>query len=82
MAMATGRSHTAGKFIFGIDGVPSGYLQSFEGCNMEADMATHNVGGSAYQIKNATTIKWTPAKIRTGAGMSKGLYEWIQAASI
>lgn len=80
MTMATGRSHTAGKFLFGIDGVNCGYLQSFEGCNMEADLATHKSGGLSYQRKHATTIKWTPAKVRTGAGMSKALYEWIQSS--
>jgi phage tail-like protein len=80
MAMGTDRSYTAGKFAFELDGTRVGFLQSFDGGNMSAELATHKMGPSNYEKKNVTTIKWTPLKMRTGIGMSKGLYQWIQAA--
>ncbi len=74
------RSMTTGKFLFTIDGTPAGYVQSFEGGNMVAELYAHKAGGANFQKKHVTTRKWTPVKVRTGIGMSKGLYEWMQAA--
>ena len=74
------RTYTAGKFLLELDGTPTGYLQSFEGGNMVAELATHKMGPSNYEKKNVTTTKWGNVKFKTGAGMSKGVYEWMQAA--
>jgi hypothetical protein len=72
------RSFTAGKFLFGFDGTPCGYLQKFDGGNAKVEVVNHNSGGLAYRPKNATIMSWDGLKCTTGAGMSKGLYEWIQ----
>jgi len=80
MTTLADRTYTAGKFAFELDGHRCGFLQSFEGGDMTAELATHKMGPSNYEKKNVTTVKWTPLKLRTGIGMSKGLYQWIQAA--
>lgn len=76
--MKTARSFTNGKLVFGVDGTPCGYLQSFEGGNMVAELQTHKLGGASFQKKHVTTRKWTPVKARTGIGMSRGMYQWMQ----
>ena len=80
MASLTERSFTAGKFAFELDGTRVGFLQNVSGGSMTAELATHKMGPHNSEKKNVTTIKWTPVKIRTGIGMSRGLYQWIQAA--
>ena len=77
---ANDRSYTAGKFAFELDGTRVGFLQSFEGGNMSAEIAEHKSGPSNYNKKNVTICKWTPIKMRTGIGMSKGMYLWMKSA--
>ena len=79
-ANINGRTYTAGKFLFEMDGTRVGFIQSCEGGHATAELATHNMGPNNYQKKNVTTIKYAPVKIRTGAGMSKGFWEWMRAA--
>jgi hypothetical protein len=76
----TNRSYTAGKFAFELDGRRCGFLQSFEGGEMGAELAVHKMGPANFEKKNATTIKWTPIKMKTGIGMSKSVYQWLQGA--
>lgn len=78
--MANDRSYTAGKFLLDIDGMRVGFLQSFEGGNMVAELASHKMGPSNFEKKHVTTTKWGAIKFKTGAGMSKGVYEWMQSA--
>lgn len=78
--MANERSYTAGKFLLDIDGMRVGFLQSFEGGNMVAELASHKMGPSNFEKKHVTTTKWGAIKFKVGAGMSKGVYEWMQAA--
>jgi hypothetical protein len=78
--MASERSYTAGKFLLDIDGMRVGFLQSFEGGNMVAELASHKMGPSNFEKKHVTTTKWGAIKFKTGAGMSKGVYEWMQSA--
>lgn len=79
-ASINGRTYTAGKFLWEVDGIRVGFLQSFEGGDMQAELATHKMGANAYEKKNITNVKWSEIKIRTGAGMSKHFWEWMQAA--
>jgi phage tail-like protein len=78
--MLNDRSYTSGKFAFELDGHRCGFLQNVEGGQMIAELATHKMGPNNYEKKNVTTVKWGDVKMRTGIGMSKGLYQWIQAA--
>ena len=63
-----------------LDGLRIGFLQSFEGGQMVAELATHKMGPSNFEKKQVTTIKWGEVKFKTGVGMSKGIYEWMQSA--
>jgi phage tail-like protein len=80
MTSLNGRSYTAGKFLFELDGHRCGYLQSFDGGDLQGEIAEHRSGTSNSNKKHMTTFKYTPIKMRTGIGMSKGMYLWIQAA--
>jgi hypothetical protein len=73
-----GRTYTAGKFMLELDGTPCGFLQSFEGGTMVAEMATHKDGANHYEKKHITSTKWSPVKFRVGAGMGRGVFEWMR----
>jgi hypothetical protein len=47
---------------------------------MKAEVGTHQLGPSLIQKKNITTISFEDMTVEVGMGMSKGMYEWIQAA--
>jgi hypothetical protein len=56
-------------------------VQSFEGGNMVAELASHKAGARPTSRRSTSPPrKWGPVKVKTGAGMSKGLYEWMQSA--
>lgn len=75
-----GLSYAGGNFLLEIDGTRCGFLQSFEGGNMIAEVHSHKSGVSNFEKKNVTTVKWGAVKFKTGIGMSKAVYEWMQAA--
>jgi hypothetical protein len=77
---ANNRSYTAGKFAFELDGTRVGFLQSFDGGNMTAEVSEHKMGPTNYVKKGVTICKWTPLKCRTGIGMSKGMFTWMQSS--
>ncbi|MEZ4368331.1 MAG: phage tail protein [Kofleriaceae bacterium] len=78
--MANAPSFSAGKFLMDLDGMRCGFLQSFEGGNMVAELASHKMGPSNFEKKHVTTTKWGAVKFKAGIGMSKAVYEWMQAA--
>jgi hypothetical protein len=79
-ANITSRTYTAGRWALDIDGQKVGFLQSAEGGNATGELVEHKGGAMPYNKKNITTIKYSPIKFRAGAGMSKGFWQWMEAA--
>lgn len=73
-----GRSYAPANFIVDIDGYQVAFCKKFEGLSMEADVVANDLGPDNFQSKHVSKIKWTEGKISVGAGMGKGMYEWIK----
>jgi hypothetical protein len=78
MAAGDGRSYTGGRFFLEINNSRVAYLKKFDGLSMEADIVANDLGPDNFQAKHVANIKWTPGKATVGAGMGKGMYEWIK----
>jgi len=77
----TDRSYTSGRFALDIGGITVGYLKKFEGLDINAEVAVHDLGPDNVQKKHiAGPNKWTPGKASVGVGMGKGMYDWIRAS--
>lgn len=64
---------TAGnRYALEIGGVNVGFLKSFSGCGVSADV---NIGEKG--VKHAGAANYVPCKIRFGSGMGAPLYSWI-----
>jgi hypothetical protein len=63
-----------------IDGINVAFVKKFEGLSMEADIVANDLGPDNFQAKHVANIKWTPGKATVGAGMGRGMYEWIKAS--
>jgi hypothetical protein len=73
-----GRSYSPGNYVVDIDGYQVAFMKKFEGLSMEADIVSNDLGPDNMQAKHVANIKWTPGKISVGAGMGRGMYQWIQ----
>jgi len=73
-----GRSYSPGNYVVDIDGYQVAFMKKFEGLSMEADIVSNDLGPDNFQAKHVANIKWTPGKISVGAGMGKGMYDWIK----
>src|SRR5262249_8987674 len=73
-----GRSYSANNYVVDIDGYQVSMLKKFEGLSMEADIISNDQGPDNLQMKHVGNSKWTAGKISVGAGMGKGMYEWIK----
>ena len=79
--MAETRTYTGGRFAFMSDGGEMlGYVKKFQGGIIKGEVGTHQLGPALIQKKNLTTISYEDMTVEIGMGMSKGMYEWIQAA--
>lgn len=73
-----GRSYSPGNYVIDVDGYQVAMIKKFEGMSMEADIVANDLGPDNMQAKHVANIKWTPGKITVGAGMGKGMYDWIK----
>jgi len=78
MAAGTDRSYTGGRFFLEVNNSRVAFLKKFDGLSMEADIVANDLGPDNFQSKHVANIKWTPGKATVGAGMGKGMYEWIK----
>ena len=79
MALDT-RSSTAGRFAVTVDGTAVSFLKKFEGFNYEGDIVANDMGPQLFQSKHMANFKYSPGKFTVGAGMGKGMWNWIKAA--
>jgi len=77
MAAGDGRSYTAGRFFLEVNNQRVAFLKKFDGLSMEADIVASDLGPDNFQAKHVANVKWTPGKATVGAGMGKGMYDWI-----
>jgi hypothetical protein len=74
------RSYTPGNFVLDVDGWQVAFLKKFSGLAMQGDVVTNDLGPDNIQKKHISNIKWPPGKATVGAGMGKGMHDWIQAS--
>src|SRR5262249_20287439 len=75
-ALTAGSTQQDGEPILGGESE----LKKFDGLQMEADIAEHNLGGANLIKKNVANIKWTAAKASIGIGMGKEINQIIHDA--
>jgi hypothetical protein len=73
-----GRSYTPGNFVLDIGGWQVAFLKKFSGLAMQGDVVNNDLGPDNIQKKHIANIKWTAGKCSVGAGMGKGMHDWIQ----
>ena len=80
-APSDGRSYTAGRFAFILDGEQlSGYPLDAEGGEAYADVLVDPPGPDGVARKRPGRVKYGDITLKTGIGMSKGFYEWVKSA--
>lgn len=76
-----GRAFIASKFAFELDGAGSkqaGWLFKCEGGHAKADVVLEKVGNDHIAKKHIGGVTYEEISISCGAGMSRGLYDWIK----
>jgi len=79
MALDT-RSSTAGRFLVEVGDSAVSFVKKFEGFNFEGDIVANDMGPELFQAKHMANFKYSPGKFTIGAGMGKGMRDWIQAS--
>ena len=75
------QAFTAGRFGILLDGSEFlGFVKKLSGGVIKAELAKHQLGAANISKKHIDAIAYEDFTIEAGMGMSKGFYEWIQAA--
>lgn len=78
--MVVASSYAAGRFALTVADETAGFVKSFSGGNLKAEVATHDLGPDSVTRKHASNIKYEDISVEVGMGMSKEFYDWIQAS--
>ena len=78
--MANERLSAGRHFALDIMGASAGFLRTFDGLAMEADIVTNDLGPENIQKKHVANVRWTPAKATAGIGMGKEISNAIRRA--
>jgi hypothetical protein len=70
----------AERFLLEVDGEAVGSLVSFEGLDVEAEIAARGTGPHNMPKKHVADVRWTPGVATFGGGMGKGMRGWIAEA--
>ncbi|HRO13046.1 hypothetical protein [Amaricoccus sp.] len=70
----------AEQFLLEVAGAPVGSLRSFRGLDVEAEIATRDLGPRSTPKKHVAAVRWTPAVATFGGGMGEGMQGWIAEA--
>jgi phage tail-like protein len=65
-----------------LDGSFAGWVDSAEGGAPTGEVVTEKLGGDWLQKKHIGNVKYEEVSFKCGTGMSKALYEWIQASFV
>jgi hypothetical protein len=75
------RSYTAGRFALDIDAGPSGRLAGVDGGRLEGNVVVEDqVPGELFRHKHVAGVKYEDFTLQVGAGMGKGMYDWIKSS--
>ena len=75
------QAFTAGRFGILLDGSEFlGFVEKVSGGVIRAGLAQHQLGPANVSKKHIDAIAYEDFAIKAGMGMSKGFYEWIEAA--
>jgi len=77
----TPRAWTAGHYTLDLDGMEAGALKSFSGGGASAEVVQSAAGAGPAAMKSLGPISYNDIVVTFGPGMSKGLLDWITAAS-
>ena len=69
--MADQRADTGGRFLLDINGENAGFVKTFSGFAVEADIVSNDLGRDNVQKKCVTRIRWTPGKATIGERRSR-----------
>jgi len=71
---------TGSRLALDVDGTRVTALRSFSGLGVLADIAQTELSPMSPPKKHVAAVRFTPARLRTGLGLGKGLYTWLKAA--
>ncbi len=79
MSPAT-RSFADDKFVLNLDGIDCGFLKSFEGGDVSAEVIEDELGGGFFVKKHLGQLQFEDVLVRMGASMEGQVYDWIASA--
>jgi hypothetical protein len=65
---------------FLLDGVRVDDLRGLDGLQLEAEIATNDLGPDNIQKKHVSAVRWTPAILTIGLGMGTAMANWISGS--
>lgn len=71
------RTYVAGKYMLEIDGVKCGFVNSFSGGNVSAEVIQEPVGPDHIVRKHIGQPKYEDITLQIGMNMSNPVYDWI-----
>lgn len=73
------RSYSSGKYGLELDHTMAGWIKEVDGGHAVADVVEEKMGSDHLARKHLGNVQYEEVTFKCGAGMSKGLYEWIQS---
>ncbi len=81
VAHAAGKSsYVGGRFSLSVDGESAGFVKSFGGGDLKADVATHQLGTSHFQKKHLSTIGHSSLTMELDMSMGEPIWDWLEAS--
>lgn len=72
------RSYSGGKYGLELDHTLAGWIKEVDGGHALADVVEEKMGSDHLTRKHLGNLQYEEVTFKCGAGMSKGLYEWIK----
>lgn len=78
-ALAADRSYVSGNFMFTLDGVNAGFVESVDGGGVEAQVVGGSAGSPYYLEKHLSGLKFPEFAVMVDAALGATLEPWIDA---
>ena len=73
-------SYVGGNFMFSLQGVKCGFIQSISGGAISAELVEEKVGPDYFVKKHIGGVKYEEFEMKIGFSMTKAVYEWIESS--
>lgn len=73
-------NHVGAHYALDIGGLPVDSLKTLSGLDLQADIASNDLGTGASPKKHVANVAWSPARASIGMGMGQAMYEWMKQA--